>query len=306
MSIKKAVLQLELQKLRLSGRTLTLGDSLLMDDNLYANPPEGVPSRETGDIHIGPEEPFKQMFINILACLEGHCTARLNLKDFTLGPGDILIAYPGVIIDKIEVSPDLRIESLAIKDGAFFTENQDNCIQLIRKNLLKPVLIHATREEFAYFQELYGMMRTVLSDEKRTYKKDAAGGFLRVMAASLAEWISRAEGSSPSRSREERLLMDFLQEVQTHCSRERRITFYASRFCISPKYFAKLIFEASGKHPAQWIKDYVILEAKAMLKTGNYTVQQVSDAMNFPNSSFFGKYFKSAVGCSPRKYMIEG
>ena len=42
-----------------------------------------------------------------------------------------------------------------------------------------------------------------------------------------------------------------------------------------------------------------------MLRTGNYTVQQVSDALNFPNSSFFGKYFKAAVGCSPRRYSID-
>lgn len=42
-----------------------------------------------------------------------------------------------------------------------------------------------------------------------------------------------------------------------------------------------------------------------MLRTGNYTVQQVSDALHFPNSSFFGKYFKAAVGCSPRRYAIE-
>lgn len=39
-----------------------------------------------------------------------------------------------------------------------------------------------------------------------------------------------------------------------------------------------------------------------MLKSNKYTVQQVSDLLNFANASFFGKYFKAVVGCSPRKY----
>jgi len=48
--------------------------------------------------------------------------------------------------------------------------------------------------------------------------------------------------------------------------------------------------------------DYVILEAKALLKSTNMTVQQVGDELNFPEQSFFGKYFKRIVGVSPREY----
>lgn len=33
-----------------------------------------------------------------------------------------------------------------------------------------------------------------------------------------------------------------------------------------------------------------------------YTVQQIADMLNFANQSFFGKYFKGKVGCSPTEY----
>ena len=55
-------------------------------------------------------------------------------------------------------------------------------------------------------------------------------------------------------------------------------------------------------HRGDWITDFVILEAKAMLKSRKYTVQQIADALNFANQSFFGKYFKDKVGCSPTQY----
>lgn len=64
------------------------------------------------------------------------------------------------------------------------------------------------------------------------------------------------------------------------------------------------MYQVSGRYAGDWINDYVILEAKALLKSKKYTVQQVCDMLNFSNPSFFGKFFKAAVECSPRKYML--
>ena len=71
---------------------------------------------------------------------------------------------------------------------------------------------------------------------------------------------------------------------------------------LTPKYLSQVIYQASGRHAGEWIKDYVILEAKILLKSGKYTVQQVGDMLNFANASFFGKYFKAATGCSPKQF----
>lgn len=71
---------------------------------------------------------------------------------------------------------------------------------------------------------------------------------------------------------------------------------------IAPKYLSHVVRSVSGRHPGDCIRDYVVLEAKALLKSGKYTVQQVSDSLNFPNQSFFGTYFKKATGVSPMAY----
>jgi AraC-like DNA-binding protein len=50
----------------------------------------------------------------------------------------------------------------------------------------------------------------------------------------------------------------------------------------------------------------VVLEARALLKSTNMTVQQISDELNFPSQTFFGKYFKRRVGMSPKEYRRLG
>ena len=63
-----------------------------------------------------------------------------------------------------------------------------------------------------------------------------------------------------------------------------------------------IIKRVSRKTAAEWIDDYVTLEAKALLKSTNLTIQQISDELNFPSQSFFGKYFKRITGLSPKEY----
>ena len=106
-------------------------------------------------------------------------------------------------------------------------------------------------------------------------------------------------------SRQQMIFERFLWLVQKHYREERGIAFYADKLCLTPKYLSTVIYQCGGRHASEWIRDYVILEAKALLKSRQYTAQQVSDLLNFPNASFFGKYFKAATGFSPRQYMLE-
>jgi AraC-like DNA-binding protein len=63
-----------------------------------------------------------------------------------------------------------------------------------------------------------------------------------------------------------------------------------------------VIKEASGTTANDWIDRYVVLEAKALLKSTGMTIQQISEELNFSSQSFFGKYFKRRTGMSPSEY----
>ena len=66
-----------------------------------------------------------------------------------------------------------------------------------------------------------------------------------------------------------------------------------------------LIKRISGKSVSEWIDNYVILEAKTLLKYSNMSVQEIAYYLNFPNQSFFGSYFKRNAGMSPSQYKAK-
>ena len=98
------------------------------------------------------------------------------------------------------------------------------------------------------------------------------------------------------------LMQQFIREVQIYYKQERKVLFYAKRLHLSSGYLSTIVKKVSGKTATEWIDNYVILEAKAMLKSRKMNIQQVSNELNFPSQSFFGKYFKRHTGMSPKEY----
>ena len=86
-----------------------------------------------------------------------------------------------------------------------------------------------------------------------------------------------------------------------HCS-ERGMAFYADKLCLTPKYLSKLIKQASGKSAPEWIDNFVILEAKNLLKYTNLAIKEIVFQLHFPNQSVFYKFFKAHTGMTPSEY----
>lgn len=103
-------------------------------------------------------------------------------------------------------------------------------------------------------------------------------------------------------SRKSLYVKEFMRLVQEHHMRERSLSFYASQLAISPKYLSVIIRDVTGRTATRWIDDYVILEAKNLLRFSGRTIQQISNDLNFGSQSAFGKYFKKCTGMSPTSY----
>ena len=103
-------------------------------------------------------------------------------------------------------------------------------------------------------------------------------------------------------SRAEDVFNKFLRLLADYHTRERSVSFYASKLCLSPKYFSKLIKTASGRSAPEWIDHYVILEAKNYLKYSDMSIKQIVWQLHFSDQPTFTKFFKAHTGMTPAQF----
>lgn len=285
-----------------TGRTLVYEDELVLVDNIGIS----FDTQPVSDF-VSPSYPFKLTFTLVMFCLRGVMRVRLNLKEYALGENDILIALPGTIGECLEVGSDTEVAVIGLSGHRLEREQKLSLSMAFLKFLTSTSLIHISSVQMEESIKLYYLMREKLEQTEYIFKLEAVAGYLQVLFYNSCQWISDYDRQQLQRveNRQQQLFESFLKLVQTYYIEHRSMSFYAEQLCLTPKYLSQVILEVSDRHATDWIREYVILDAKALLKSGRYTVQQVGDFLNFPNASFFGKYFKAAVGCTPRQYMLK-
>jgi AraC-like DNA-binding protein len=149
----------------------------------------------------------------------------------------------------------------------------------------------------------YSLLRTTIRAEASAYTKEIVRNLVRAFFYGIFMIFQRHKPPAKQRRRrKEKIFEQFSQLLRERCTERRSVSFYAGKLCLTPKYLSSTVKEISQKTAGEWIDESVILEAKVMLKSSSMSIQQVSDALSFPNQSFFGRYFKRHVGVSPREY----
>lgn len=117
----------------------------------------------------------------------------------------------------------------------------------------------------------------------------------------FAEGMGSMQEAKPM-NRGEEYFSRFLGLLSVYYRQERKIGFYASRLCVTPKYLSAVVKEASGKTPGKWIDEMVMDEIYCLLRDSTIPIKEIAYRMNFANRSFFGKYVKRYTGVSPHYY----
>lgn len=241
---------------------------------------------------------------------KGKAKFSINLKEFEVGPNDLVICSPGDLMqvtstDGIHLVQTMLVSSNFLKEMyislnsfmPFFASQKDH-----------PVF-HLTDEEREELKIYFLLIKDTV-EQSDYFRTDITKRLLAAYLYKLGSILYRhrpelQEEASKPLKREEILFKEFIKLVSEHHRKERRVDFYAEQLYLSPKHFSTVIKKVSGKTAGHWIDEYVILEAKTLLKFSAMSIQEIAYYMNFPNPSFFGKYFKHHTGMSPSEYKAQ-
>lgn len=307
----------------LSGRVSRTmqGSKFCMLDNLEEGPesrdgmdPQRQQNRERMQNSI--RYPHRITMSFCIFCKSGSIRARIQQKGYSLGSGDVLLLFTGQILEYAEPSPDCRVIFIAIDSEFILTQIRNRYGDILRDWVLRkkePTLMHLEEESAANFEKLCASIKYIIKDAGSDYADGIVYGFTTIFANLLTSWHKRdhsraagEEGSGPQATNAQKVLLRFQNDIRHFALRYKRVSYYAKRQNLSLRQFSRLIAEASGEKPSALIDEYLVLEAKSLLQTGNFSVHQVCGRLGFDNDSFFNRWFKRLSGTTPGRYLNKG
>ncbi len=302
-NMKQAYLNWDLIRLSAENTAVHLNKEFILIDNF-----DEAPEQANADWEF-VNHPIKLSFTVAIFCLTGRMRFKINLQNIELRANEILVVLEGTIGECLSISDDTSIAVIAFASKYFQTALQVDATMSLQRRLYASPVCHLTSEAMEESMAIYRLMKAKIAETDNPFRKGAVLGYTQVLTYNAYKYLLAPEsdnGKPTERSsRQQELYTQFMEEVRKGYTQERSISYYADKLCVTSKYLSQVVHKVSGRFAGDWIADFVILEAKALLKSRKYTVQQIADKLNFANQSFFGKYFKDKVGCSPSEYQNE-
>ena len=261
--------------------------------------------------------PFRINCYMAVFCSHGSISCMLNMNEYTLSSGMLMVITPGNIV-RI-TSPDLE-QALSNASFTFVAVSVDyisnsgldfNSLFSEAMALLQNPCIKIKDSELRLLSDYIDLIYKITNSTAK-YVRESVSAIMSSVFYQFASYFDdylRDEHTrtvaAPDNSRHRRMFEAFMKLVKDNHNTERMVGFYADKLCVTPKYLSKVVREVSGRSAPEWIDGFVIMSAKSMLKYSDMTVKEIAIELNFPNQSFFSKFFKSQTGLTPNEYRSE-
>ena len=286
---------------------------LFLKDDIVSIGDDFILARQTNNLDYGLLK-FPSRIDGFIAayCRKGHFKCTINLTEHEIHDGMLVLNIPNNIIQLMPIDSErnevIELTILAVSPQYMTTLSSDlNKIFTDALNGLKTPIIEMVPEEVDLALQYFQLIDNVINIDS-AYRNDSISYLLTsvfyLIGGLITKRIVANEGNqeaNPS-TRHKRVFENFVELVEKYHNTERSMGFYADKLCITPKYLSKIIKNVSGFSAPDIINKYVILEAQHLLRHTDMSIKEIADQLNFPNQSFFYKYFKVHTGQTPNAY----
>ena len=229
----------------------------------------------------------------------GYMRGIINLQEYTIETGNIVFITPGTIVEPIEMSHDFLLTGMGIPADMFHLIHLGKLPNLFN-GMLKNGIMPVTENKGQLLDNMFRLLYDIAANSKTD---DAIRNMVSTIKAYYNELFVCQQPSTTSQHKTQNEMFDrFIDLVNKHCREQRHLSFYAEQICVTERYLGTIVRQVSGITAKEWIDKDVITAAKVMLRHTNKTVAEIADNLNFPNPSFFCKYFKRITGKTPQDY----
>jgi len=280
--------------------TATMDKSLLLMDNIdYA-----FTLRESERQNY-LNRPFQYVStMSLLVCLRGEAKVNIGLQPYELHENDSLFVKSGVICEMTFMSDDASFFSIILDESFYYPIFSHMDLSVLQRALIRQPICNLGKDRAEECLAAYRQLKKRLLDEQKdVLHHDILKGYLQVLLFNVyAVYLQQDLLAVVKPSRQQELFNRFMELLQRDYRTDRNIKHYADKLCVTPAYLSRVVLAQSGLTASEHIDNFIISEAKQLIRSRKYTILQVSEMLNFTCQSFFGRYFKKHTGYTPLSF----
>lgn len=254
--------------------------------------------------HFSVKYPHRHDFFEVLYLSKGSGFHVIDGNKYDIKPPCVFFMSPGQA-HKIEFSNDIE-GYIFIFTAEFYLINQSNQNRLIEFPFFftirqdnRPLMLDAV-EDVAFLETLF--MKGINEIGKgENFSINLLRSVLDLILTSCAV-LYKSDENQVTKGKGHIVVKRFFQLVEDNYQNNLPVNEYADKLAITPNHLTQTVNQLTGKTSLQIIKAKQILEVKRLLVHTNLSVTEIANRLNFPDQSYFTKFFKRETGITPLQY----
>ena len=265
---------------------------------LYENKVRGdaeLPIQLSVDRAVEPREVFSSHWheqLELHYIVQGGGDFRLGQQSIHVSEGDLLIS------NRNEFHSGYSTQIPYMSNVIIF-DMGDLSQELAKKNYVFQPVIRGDGVIHDLIQRIFAEAKGQESGYKQLCKALVTELFVYLCRNYVTEMMP--ERDSAKRKKDLERLNAVLGYIEANYNQRITVEQLADMVCLSEDRFGHLFREGVGQPPLQYINAMRLRKALNMLKTNQYTVTEVADAVGFRDYNHFGRLFRKQYGCTPNE-----
>ncbi len=232
--------------------------------------------------------------------MSGTARANINLIEHELKANTLVFLTPGTIVEPIFVGPDFTLKGMAMSAETLHLAAENQLPGFLNGEQMDGQ-INVTEAQKDFVDHLFSLLLKALQQQQTSIK--VVHALLMAVLHDFDDLFMRQRSvNNRNKTRDRRVFEQFIHLVNLHSKQEHQLPFYANKLCLTERYLGTIIKNVSGITAKKWIDRSIMAAAQVMLKYSDLSVSEIAMQLNFPDPSFFNKFFKRHKGYTPMDF----
>ena len=235
-------------------------------------------------------------------CSGGFCTFAYNGKTFRLQQGDcMIIPRRGDLVKDLRESDDFRVSVIYVTQEFIEVATPQSNYGMKGHLALfdNPIMRLDEAQQRQCAQNFETICRRLAAPQHHFYREVLVNA-VQTMILDFFDFHAELYGFDRLSTQYHQLMSQFIELLERgDYRRNRDISYYADKLCITPKYLSEVSKKVSGLPAAYWITRYTSLDISRLLRDRRLSLTDIADRFGFSSQAHFSRYVQNNLGAKP-------